>query len=387
MPQEWFVRRGDKVRGPLTSEEVKQLVAKGIVARSDMIRKSENSEWRNAGTIKGLFAAETAKTNVLPPLISVDRTPATTPPPLPLNMAEKLTAASPLVNSTGDDIEKLDAQNIRSSKIRNAVWVTCFLVLFALKGLKFFMQDKPRATMPQASAPKLLKTAEEDHIVPAASSKNARSLMENSHAVNNNTEARTPNTNNTAVSQDGSLTEDYLNIKAGHVADFAGKLIVGDTAVTHTIRETCIRPSTIQCEGTEVINDLGTRIEGSVKGKREIRKENEFIFVIGVYPFMLEDKHSDSSIAEYPLIKNGAMPGDTWEDGTNQMKFVGFRDVESNGRKIRRAIIESTDGEPSAGFVIRREYHLEKGTGIVFHRQTVGGQLSWEYRLLSLEGE
>jgi len=55
MPQEWFVRRGDKVRGPLTSEEVKQLVAKGIVARSDMIRKSENSEWRNAGTIKLLL--------------------------------------------------------------------------------------------------------------------------------------------------------------------------------------------------------------------------------------------------------------------------------------------------------------------------------------------
>ena len=197
--QEWFVRRGDKVRGPLTSEEMKQLVAKGIVARSDMIRKSENSEWRNAGTIKGLFAAESAMRPTLPPLISVDRTPATAPPPLPLNMAEKLTAASPLVNSTGDDIEKLKAQNTRSSEIRNAVWVTCFLVLFALKGIKFYMQDKPRATKPQASAQKLLKTAEEEHIVAVASSEKAQSLIANRNAESARTASEATNRGPSAV--------------------------------------------------------------------------------------------------------------------------------------------------------------------------------------------
>ena len=72
MPQEWFVRRGDKERGPLTSEELKQLVAKKILARTDMIRKSESSEWRNAGMIKGLFVPETSTPSVTPPMSQVN---------------------------------------------------------------------------------------------------------------------------------------------------------------------------------------------------------------------------------------------------------------------------------------------------------------------------
>ena len=97
MPQEWFVRRGDKVRGPLTSEEVKQLVAKGIVARSDMIRKSENSEWRNAGTIKGLFVPETSTPSVPPPLpqVKVDTPVASVTPPPTQTSANRKASSSP----------------------------------------------------------------------------------------------------------------------------------------------------------------------------------------------------------------------------------------------------------------------------------------------------
>ena len=68
MPQEWFVRRGVKVLGPFTSGQVKQFAAKGVLNAEDMIRQSENQEWRQAGTIKGLFGAVRLEAPVPPPL-------------------------------------------------------------------------------------------------------------------------------------------------------------------------------------------------------------------------------------------------------------------------------------------------------------------------------
>lgn len=53
--QEWFVRRGDIERGPLTPSKVKQLVAKGILAATDFVRTAEEPQWREAGTVKDLF--------------------------------------------------------------------------------------------------------------------------------------------------------------------------------------------------------------------------------------------------------------------------------------------------------------------------------------------
>jgi len=76
MPQEWFVRRGNQERGPLTPQEVKELVAKGILVASDMARTSDKSEWRQAGTIKGLFGGEPPARPTPPPLLqSSTKTP------------------------------------------------------------------------------------------------------------------------------------------------------------------------------------------------------------------------------------------------------------------------------------------------------------------------
>lgn len=96
MAEEWFVRRGDKVRGPLTSEEVKQLVAKDILRSSDMVRKSENPEWLEAGSIKGLFVAEQSEAHVPPPLQQSKAEVATLPvaPPLPSSPANRSEASS-----------------------------------------------------------------------------------------------------------------------------------------------------------------------------------------------------------------------------------------------------------------------------------------------------
>ena len=60
MPQEWFVRRGEIERGPLSSQELKQLVENGTVIATDNVRTEEKPEWREAGTIKGLFQLESA---------------------------------------------------------------------------------------------------------------------------------------------------------------------------------------------------------------------------------------------------------------------------------------------------------------------------------------
>ncbi len=68
MPQEWFVRRGDVERGPLTPQEVKDLVAKGILVPSDFVRTSDKPEWRQAGSVKGLFASKTSSKSLPPPL-------------------------------------------------------------------------------------------------------------------------------------------------------------------------------------------------------------------------------------------------------------------------------------------------------------------------------
>ena len=110
MPQEWFVRRGDKVRGPLTSEEVKQLVAKGILVASDMVRKSENPEWRQAGTVKGLFGAVRSEAPVPSPLpqSKAEAPFVSVPPPLPSSPANRQAVSTPHP-STAKAVETMQA--------------------------------------------------------------------------------------------------------------------------------------------------------------------------------------------------------------------------------------------------------------------------------------
>ena len=110
MPQEWFVRRGDKVRGPLTSDDVKQLVAKGIVVASDMVRKSENPEWRQAGTVKGLFGAVGSEAPVPSPQpqSKAEAPFVPVPPPLPSSPANRQAVRTPHP-STAKAVETMQA--------------------------------------------------------------------------------------------------------------------------------------------------------------------------------------------------------------------------------------------------------------------------------------
>ena len=55
MSQEWFVRRGEIERGPLSSKELRHLVVSGSVEEFDWVRRIDSKEWKRAGSLSGLF--------------------------------------------------------------------------------------------------------------------------------------------------------------------------------------------------------------------------------------------------------------------------------------------------------------------------------------------
>jgi len=53
--QEWHYAKGDQKHGPIPSSELKQLATSGKLDPSDLIWKSEWTEWKRADSLKGLF--------------------------------------------------------------------------------------------------------------------------------------------------------------------------------------------------------------------------------------------------------------------------------------------------------------------------------------------
>lgn len=58
MPQMWFIRVGDQERGPISSQQLKLLAAKGKLKRSDFVRVAERSNWIPAERVSGLFESQ-----------------------------------------------------------------------------------------------------------------------------------------------------------------------------------------------------------------------------------------------------------------------------------------------------------------------------------------
>jgi hypothetical protein len=73
MPGQWFLRREDKVLGPVDSAKLKSLATSGQINESTQVAQQATGPWVNAGTIRGLFTA-TAPAATSPG-------PATVPPP------------------------------------------------------------------------------------------------------------------------------------------------------------------------------------------------------------------------------------------------------------------------------------------------------------------
>lgn len=537
MPQEWFVRRGEIERGPLSSQELKRLVEKGTIVATDMIRTSEQPEWREAGLVRGLFPAERVARPAPPPLPSttIDRPQPSRIPPKSTSASETVKTGLADLVSTAKQAKDLASAHARKTHVTQMILPKAFWVLgkhlfendsFRNEFSELFQRitgtneeiariattngQRPPATdlkgklqagaahvMAQGQATKLSlrvdsllkqlgKQAFELHGTSAGPSElvepitsaneeisrldgqieqlssgdkgplwqrlplavlftvicwpvgmilvwlhprltrrtkaawtavslaglmtvgiftprtdersQLRNAREQQSVHDGASVSRETDTSGTLASKPGvlfdnarnedvALTEEYLTRQVGHVADFTGTLFVGETVVSHKIRETCTKSLTVQCDGTELISDLGPRQEGVIKGRREIQNKNGFFVARGIYPNLLTGAKTDSSIAEYRLFKAGAKPGDKWSDGKAEMIFVGFRDFEINGKTERRAVVESVDRDPSGEFDCRREYHFQKGVGIVFHRQTLGNSLSHEYGLdVSSEG-
>jgi len=56
MAHEWFVKRADSEQGPLSAAQMKQLASSGQIVATDLVRRADMGDWKQAGSIKGLFS-------------------------------------------------------------------------------------------------------------------------------------------------------------------------------------------------------------------------------------------------------------------------------------------------------------------------------------------
>lgn len=123
MSKEWFVRRGEIERGPLSSQELKRLVEKGTIVATDMIRKSDQPEWREAGVVRGLFPAESVARPAPPPLPSpaIDQPQQSEASPKPSMASETLKSGLADFMSTAKQAKDLASAHARKTQITQMI--------------------------------------------------------------------------------------------------------------------------------------------------------------------------------------------------------------------------------------------------------------------------
>jgi hypothetical protein len=141
MSKKWFVSRGDNTRGPLTSDEVKQMALTGILHVSDMVRPAESSDWRQAGTITGLFSAELSEARTPPPLpqlnpeTSVHPSSPTNSPevrklhPSTAKAVETMQTGLADIMSTAKQAKELASAHVRKTQITQFILPKAYLTL------------------------------------------------------------------------------------------------------------------------------------------------------------------------------------------------------------------------------------------------------------------
>ena len=63
----WYVRRGKKVQGPISSEKLKEFAARGLINTTDLLKAESSDQWVSPSQIKGLLPDD-ASIEELPPL-------------------------------------------------------------------------------------------------------------------------------------------------------------------------------------------------------------------------------------------------------------------------------------------------------------------------------
>ena len=66
MPNEWFVKAGYQVHGPLSDQHLKQLANGGQVTPTSPVRLGINGDWAMASSVRGLFPP------AMPPVVAAD---------------------------------------------------------------------------------------------------------------------------------------------------------------------------------------------------------------------------------------------------------------------------------------------------------------------------
>ncbi len=132
MPDEWFVRRGEVERGPLALSEIERLVARGIIAATDLIRNSDQPEWREVGTVEALFPLESPAKAVPPPLplpSAIPQSPTSSSPPKSANAVEKVQAGLADILSTAKQAKDLASAHARKTHITQMTLPKAYLTL------------------------------------------------------------------------------------------------------------------------------------------------------------------------------------------------------------------------------------------------------------------
>jgi hypothetical protein len=83
LPIQWYFRKDGQEHGPVTSDDLRRLAARGILQPTDAVRKAEMTRWASASALKGLFPAAKSLSPispVVPPILE----PASPQPSDPL---------------------------------------------------------------------------------------------------------------------------------------------------------------------------------------------------------------------------------------------------------------------------------------------------------------
>ena len=95
MANQWFVKIGSEVRGPLTGSQLRALVAQGLLSPSDALSSSPHGPWRRAGDVPALFPSGKPYTEHKMPGSFESASPAEPSPPASSRPQRAVSGAPP----------------------------------------------------------------------------------------------------------------------------------------------------------------------------------------------------------------------------------------------------------------------------------------------------
>lgn len=367
MSQRWFIRRGNQVQGPLTPHEMKQLAASHKLVATDLVRTSNQSTWKQAGTIKGLFGphATVAPLAINPPSSSAKDSGQDKAP------AEQNGCHLLLPDSLGSKSQPILPRTVAVL----ILVVVCFPigVFFVWRHATWSRRDKWKLTgIGFAIWLVMIATSRR---TPSSSSMTTapigRGVQENGVVPNQNIELP----DNGEI---GILTTTFLPSVPGNarcyneeIYDFKTGRAMGQTEIVETHGQN----GTFRVERTISTEGIRTNARDVLEGHRRVSSGYAETYYL--------DKHN-SRQAEFRIL-HGAKQGDQWQDRQKKGKyvFIRFQTIEATGNdgpfQVTQAVVEHQwIGINGGGELVEliTEFVLEKGSGIQTEtsHMVLGGQ-------------